>query len=448
VAGQGRVTVSATAERAQGGALRRFVSVEAGEWRATLLSAAFFFCVLCGYFILRPLREEIGVQLGKNALPWLYSGSLTGTLLINPLLGALVSRLPIRRYLAVVYRAFALSLVACFFLWTSLGGVQGPNATWLAPAFFIWISVFNLVITTVFWAFMADTFRVDQGKRLFGFIGAGGTIGAIVGAALTSVLAKPLGATMLLLITAALFEVAVQLMRRVPGTFRTTESSASREDTESAVGGSAIAGVSHILKSPYLLGICAYMFLMTLGNTVLYSQQTEIIGQAISDRTERTVFLARMDFAVQAITLLCQFFLTGQVIRRVGIGVALAIIPLLTAFGFGALAMSPVLATFVVFHVTRRGGLNGISGPAREVLYTVVSREDKYKSKSVIDTFVYRGGDQLAAWTYAGLGMLGLGLSTIAWLAVPIGLMWLVVGLWLGREHGGKMTSRVAPATN
>jgi ATP:ADP antiporter, AAA family len=329
--------------------------------------------------------------------------------------------------------------------------VDGPNAFWLAPTFFIWVSVFNLVITTVFWAFMADTFRVDQGKRLFGFIGAGGTIGALTGAFLTSVLAKPLGSTVLLLLSAAMFECAVQCMRRMPGTFRVqVGATATKEDTESAVGGSALEGITHIVRSPYLLAICAYMFLMTLGNTVLYSQQTEIIGREIADRAARTTFLARMDVAVQTVTLVLQLFLTGQVIRRVGIGVALAIIPLLTAFGFGALAMSPVLWTFVVFHVTRRGGLNGISGPAREVLYTVVSRQDKYKSKSVIDTFVYRGGDQLAAWTYAGLGMLGLSLSTIAWMAVPIGVMWLAVGLWLGRSHAKisaeRLGSGVVPA--
>jgi AAA family ATP:ADP antiporter len=428
--------MNAVTERSAGGALRRWVSLEPGEERATITAAFFFFFVLSGYFILRPIRDEIGVTLGAKSLPWLYTGSLTGTLLINPMLGALVARLPIRRYLTIVYRTFALSLVACFALWRSFGGVDGPNAFWLAPAFFIWVSVFNLVITTVFWAFMADTFRVDQGKRLFGFIGAGGTIGALTGAALTSLLAKPLGGTTLLLLSALLIEGAVQCMRRMPGTFRVQAGDLTRkEDTESAVGGSAIEGVGHILQSPYLLAICAYMFLMTLGNTVLYSQQTEIVGQAFSDRAARTVFLARMDFAVQAVTLVLQLFLTGQVIRRVGVGVALAVIPLLTAFGFGALAMSPVLATFVVFHVARRGGLNGISGPAREVLYTVVSRQDKYKSKSVIDTFVYRGGDQLAAWSYAALGVLGLTLPTIAWMAVPIGVMWLFVGLWLGRRH-------------
>jgi AAA family ATP:ADP antiporter len=417
------------------------VTLEPGEERAAVVAAAFFFCVLSGYFILRPMRDEIGVALGAQSLPWLYTGTLTGTLLINPLLGGLVARLPIRRYLAIVYRTFGASLLLAWVSWRFFGGVEGPQARWLAPAFFIWVSVCNLVITTVFWAFMADTFRVDQGKRLFGFIGTGGTLGAITGAALTATLAERVGTATLLLVSAALFETAVRVMRRMPPSFRAREvaveadGSAAGVAGESAVGGGAFAGLAHIVRSPFLLAICAYMFLMTLGNTILYAQQTEIVGQAFADRAARTAFLARLDFAVQAVTLLLQAVLTGRVIRAVGVGPTLAIIPLLTAAGFGALATAPALATFVVFHVARRGGLNGITGPAREVLYTVVSREDKYKAKSVIDTFVYRGGDQIAAWSYAALGAAGLGLVQIAWLAVPVALLWLGVGLWLGWRH-------------
>jgi AAA family ATP:ADP antiporter len=422
--------------------LHRLVTLEPGEARAAMTAALFFFFLLSGYFVLRPIREDISAALGPAMLPWLYGGTLTGTLLINPALGALVARLPIRRYLAVVYHSFAASLVVCFVVWRVLGGVDGPQARWLGPAYFVWVSVFNLVITSVFWAFMADTFRVDQGKRLFGFIGAGGTIGAITGASITAVLVKPLGSTGLLLISAALFECAVFCMWRMPGTFRNAVSATGeREDAEAKVGGTALAGVSHILRSPYLLAISAWMFLMTLTNGILYAQQVEIVGAAFTDRAARTVFLARLDFAVQTLTLVLQLLVTGRVIRRVGVGVALAVIPLFTMLGFSALALSPVLTTFVIFHVARRGGLNGLSGPAREVLYTVVSREDKYKSKSVIDTFVYRGGDQVTAWVYAGLRWLGLGLVPIAWLAAPLGVVWLGVAMWLGRRHGVMTTS-------
>jgi len=407
----------------------RLVTVEEGEWRATLLAFTFFFFLLASYFILRSIRDALGVAAGVGTLPYLFTGTLLSTLTLQPISATLVSRIPVRRFIPIVYRAFGACLVsfAAALTWWP------HSEKWLAPMFFIWVSVFNLFVVSVFWGFMSDTFRSEQGKRLYGFISVGGTVGAMAGSAITALLAKQVGIATLMLISMVMLEITIQCVLRFPESFR--RDTREREDANQSVGGGSLSGITHVLSSPYLLMICLYMLLFTIGTTVLYFQQAEIVRAEFADKESRTAFLARIDFIVQSLTVLAQLFLTGRIIKWLGVGITLAILPLMSVIGFTTLGVWPTLSAFVMFNVLRRAGNYGFASPGREVLFTVVLPEDKYKAKNFIDTFVYRSGDQIGAWSYALLSGAGLAVSSIALIAAPMSAVWLVVSLWLGRRH-------------
>jgi AAA family ATP:ADP antiporter len=405
------------------------VEVRPDEIRALLLSCLYFFCLLSAWFIMRPIREQMGVAGGTRNLPWLYTGTLLGMLIAHPPFARLVARLPRRRFITVSTRFFLINILGFFALFRLLPEAQ---LVWAGRLFFIWTSVFNLFVVSVFWAFMVDLWREDQAKRLFGFIGVGGTLGGIAGAAVTAGLAERIGAASLFLVSALMLELTVQCVRRLD---EPTTHPASAEPRQ-LIGGRTLAGIGHVLRSPYLLGICAYMVLFTIGSTVLYFQQAQFAERTFADRGSQTAFFARLDLIVNVLTLLTQAFVTGRLIRRLGVRVTLAFLPLLSVAGFMALGLVPVLAVFVVFQVLRRAGEYAVARPSREVLYTVLSREDKYKAKHFIDTFVYRAGDQVGAWSMAGMGAIGLGLAGTAWAAVPASAVWLGISLWLGRRQG------------
>ena len=436
------------------GLLARVVDVRPGEVPATLMAFAYFFFVLSGYFILRPIRDTVAAASGVQQLPWLFAGTLTAMLVCNPLFSALVVRFPVRRFIPITYHFFIANLLAFFVIMRMAPPVAGSIGTvWMGRAFFVWTSVFNLFVVSVFWCFMADIFRSGQGKRLFGFIGVGGTLGAIVGSGLTVVLAQRIGTVNLLLVSAALLECAVLTVSFFPVPDEQGDDVAVGAEAldRAPIGGSAWAGFSRVMSSPYLAGIAVFLVLYTIGNTILYFQQSDIVGRYYATGAARTTVLAEIDFTVQALTILVELFLTGRVIRWIGLTATLAFLPVLTMLGFGVLGVLPVFATLVVFLVLRRASNYALTNPAMEVLYTVVPREDKYKAKAFIDTFVYRGGDQIAAWTYAGLAAVGLGLTGIAFAAVPMAAVWLMLGLWLGRRQAelandSAATTRVAPA--
>ncbi len=417
----------------------RLVTVEEGEWRATLLAFLFFFFLLASYFILRSIRDAVGVAAGTSKLPWLFTGTLLATLAVNPIYASIVSRLPVRQFIPIVYRIFA-GLLLCF---AAAVKYTGPEQEWfIGPAFWIWTSVFSLFVPSVFWGFMADTFYSEQGKRLYGFIGVGGTLGGMVGSRFTAEMATQVGTPILMIVSVLFLECAVQTSKRFPPSFR--KETRVREDAKRSVGGTSFAGITHVLKSPYMLGICLFMLLFTIGTTVLYFQQAEIVGARFADRESRTAFLARIDFYVQLITILAQLFITGRVIKWLGVGLTLAILPLMSVIGFGALGMYTSLSLFVAFTVLRRAGNYAFANPGREVLFTVISPEDKYKAKNFIDTFAYRTGDQLGAWSYAGLSALGLAVSSISLIAAPLSAIWLLVALWLGRRHTAMQKAELA----
>ncbi len=410
--------------------LKRLVDIRDGEQRAVTMSFLYFFFVLAAYFILRPIRDEVAAASGVQKLPWLFSATLAVTLIFNPLFSSLVSRFPPRRFIAVTYHFFVANLLVFYFVMKF-----GTASVWIGRAFFVWTSVFNLFVVSIFWAFMADVFRSDQAKRLFGFIGVGGTLGSITGSLLTAGLASRIGTVNLLLISAVLLEIAVAFVVAFPATSG-GESAAVRETN--GLGGSAFAGITRLLQSPYLLAICLFLVFYTVGSTFLYFQQADIVGREFLTREARTAVLARIELAVQVLTVVTQVFLTGRLIRWIGLGLALALLPALSILGFAGLGLVPTFATLAAFTVLRRGANFALTNPAMEVLFTVVPREDKYKAKSFIETFVYRGGDQIGAWTYAGLAAIGLGTAGLAFAAIPLAVCWLFNGLWLGRQHAAR----------
>ena len=417
--------------------LRRVVDVRPNELAATWASFVFFFFVLSSYFILRPVRDLVAVTTSPTRLPWLFGGTLIAMLVANRLFSSLVVRMPVRRFVPLTYHVFASNLLVFFAVMRITGDAIG-TVPWLGIVFYIWTSVYNLFITSVFWAFMADVFRSAQAKRLFGFIGVGGTLGSITGSTLCVVLADRIGVTNLLLVSMALLEVAAIVVARFPAAPRSPGDAPSAADDrdDGRIGGSVWAGFTAVLRSPYLAGIAGFQVLYTIGSTLLYFEQAQIIRQAFTSPEARTVVLAQIEQAVQILTVVMQIFLTGRIIRWFGLAVTLALLPAMTALGFTALGTAPILATLVVFIVLRRGTNFGLTNPAMEVLFTVVPREDKYKAKSFIETFIYRAGDQIGAWTYAGFAALGLGISGAAYAAVPFAVVWLALGLWLGRRQG------------
>jgi ATP:ADP antiporter, AAA family len=412
--------------------LRRLIDVRPGEVPALLWASLFYFCVLSAYYVLRPIRDAMGAESGVEKLPWLFTGTLIAMVLVNPPYAALVSKLPRLRFISITYRFFEANLLIFFLLLTM---ASAAVQAWVGGVFFVWVSVFNLFVVSVFWAFIVDVFSREQGTRLFGFIAAGATVGAMTGSALTASLASVVGATPLLLVSIVLIEIAVFAMRRLSGIATTLQTRTGVPQESAPIGGGVLAGVSRALSSPYLLNVSLYMLLFTITATVLYFQQVDIASRFFADRAARTGFFARVDLVVNALTLVTQLFLTSRILKALGVALTLSILPLLSVVGFAWLGATPTIAAIVVLQVLRRAGNFAIARPTREVLFTVLPREDKYKAKSFIDTVVYRLGDQVGAWAYAGLGLLGLTLSGIAFAAVPVSAVWLINAFWLGRRQ-------------
>jgi ATP:ADP antiporter, AAA family len=410
----------------------RVVEVRPAEVSALGWSWLYIFAVLSSYYIMRPIRDQMGVAGGVNKLQWLFLGTLAVMLLLNVPFWYLVKTLPRARFIPITYRFFAANILlfAAALYWAD------PEQTvWVGRAFFIWISVFNLFIVSVFWQLMVDIFSSEDGKRLFGFIAAGATIGAIVGSAVTASLARYVPVSLLLIGAVLLLEIAVLSVRRLSLQSGKLHTWPAQETADAPIGGHVLAGITHPFKSSYLMNVSGFLLLFAITSTFLYFQQAGIVSRSFEDRGAQTAFFASIDLSVNVLTLFVQLFLTGRIVRSLGVGPTLAFLPALTIVGFGALALLPGLASLVTFQVLRRSSDYAIARPTREVLYTVVPREDRYKAKSFIDTVVYRAGDQVGAWSFTLLSWLGLSAEQIGIAAVVLSGVWLVNGLWLGRKQ-------------
>jgi len=408
--------------------LARAVVARPEELRALLWSFCYFFCLLAGYYLLRPLRDEMGIAGGVRNLQWLFTATFLVMLAAVPLYGALVARLPRRRFIPIVYRFFALNIAAFWLLlWLGIGTQV------VARVFFVWISVFNLFAVSVFWSFMADLFTPEQGKRLFGFIAAGGTLGALAGPALALTLALPLGAHNLLIIAGLLLEAAVLCVSRLDAPAAVSELGAPAPAAQ--VGGSSFAGILMVLRSPYLAGIALWVALLSVAGTFVYFQQASIVAAASDDPAVRTRIFAAIDLAVALLTVAVQFLATGRLIARFGVGPAAALLPVVFAGGFAALAAAPALGVVIAFQAVQRTANFALSNPAREILFTVLAREEKYKAKNVIDIVVFRGADAAGGWLFAALRAVGLELQAISLAAIPAMAAWFALALVLGRAQ-------------
>ncbi|HYI11905.1 MAG TPA: MFS transporter [Thermoanaerobaculia bacterium] len=389
--------------------------------RVVLPFSTFFF-VLCGYFVLRPVRDEIGVRAGVDQMAWLFTGTFIATLLLVPLFGWIVARVPRR---AIASATYALCSVALLATYTALQSGQSIVA-W-GVGLFIGISVLNLFIISVFWSLMADTNDEADARRRYGIIAVGGTAGAIAGPAITAFLAPRIGPLNLLPISAAFLGIAAVLAALIP----------LRPDAPPAqkIGGNLFAGIIHALRTPKLLRIALIIICYTTISTIIYFEQADIVKRTISDSGERTRFFALLDLTNNIAIIITQALITSRVLTHLGLRFALVAAPALIGAGLAALALLPRLGMIAVLQVIHRVGEHGFTRPGREVLYTTVDAEDRYKAKNFLDTFVYRGNDVLVAWGIGALHAAGLGTSAIAFLGVLVAAGWAANGFTLGRKH-------------
>lgn len=417
--------------------LRTMFNLRREEVLPVVIAACFFFFVLTALMLLRPARDALGMERGIDSIRWLFIGTALVTLAVNPVFGWLVSRLRRLQFIAVTYGFFAVSLVG---FWALLAFAPEAVGQRSGQVFYVWFSVFNLFGTMVFWALMSDRFTSDQGARFFALISIGGTLGAICGPWLTSLLAEPLGTPSLLLVSAGFLALGIGaawlLVRVAPDRASAAASdTAAFPDESQRIGGSMWAGIGAVLRSPFLAGIAGYVLMMAVMATLVYFTRMQMVADVAAGTDARAALLGSIDMWTQIAVLVLQLTLTGRFVKRFGLGVALAVLPLATAVGFLGLAVYGSFVVLVLLEAANRAVQRGITRPVREVLFTVVAREDKYKAKAFIDTFMYRAGDVAGAQAEGVLGRWGLAMGGLVSVVVPLALVWAGLALWLGRAH-------------
>jgi AAA family ATP:ADP antiporter len=421
-------------------ALWKLARIEGDEAGAAFAGFAYIFCAFTAYMILRPVRETMGITSGVANLPVLFWGTFAATLATQPVFGWLTSRYRRTTFLPWVYAFLGMNLLG-FYLWFHFQS----DHTWIARAFFIWITVFALFVPSVFWSLMADIFRPDQAKRLYGFLAAGTSLGGVVGPFIAAMLAPVVGSINLLLFSLAFLVASIFCIRyltqwhaRFAAKHIPDSAPGQAKDVNRAIGGSLWAGFTLVAKSPYLLSIGLFIMLLTWVSTFLYMQQAELVSKAIPDRDAQTQLFGWVDFAVQSLSLLVQLFLLSRMTKWLSFTAVLTFVPLLMVVGYAGLAMFPVLPILLGAMIVRRIGEYAIVRPCREMLFTSVDRESKYKAKNFIDTAIYRSGDAVSASVHSGLVALGFATSGIAWAGAVLAGLWAMIAYRLGRTHEKK----------
>ncbi len=410
--------------------LARVCDIAPQEQRATLASFSLVLVLMGSYYILRPLRDAMASDWTDAEVSWLWTFTFFFSAVAVSLYGAAVSRLRVVRLVPSVYTFFAFSFVLFY-----VGSQSLADRTLLDKSFYVWVSVFSLFHISVFWSFMADVFNQGQAKRLFGFIGAGASVGALGGPALATALAGTGSTDTLLLIASCMIMLTLPLIawvqRLKTSELANTGVSASKSDFE-YIGGNPLSGFSEFLKSPYLLGIGLFIFLYTSIGSFVYFELKNLMADY--SRAERTQIWAIVDLIVNTLTLLVAMFATGRIASRLGLPFTLASVPVLIGCGLVFLMIMPMLSIVLAIQVVRRAGNYAITRPGREMLFTAVDRDTRFKAKPVIDIVIYRGGDMLNAWAFTGLTQgLGLGLAAVAGTGAVIAALWAITGVALGR---------------
>ena len=419
--------------------IQKVVKAESGEIKALLWSFGYFFFLLSTYYMLLPLRDAMGIEGGTRGLSWLFAATFIATLVTAPFQAVLVARLPRSTFIPVVYLFLVANMVV---FWALMRAQIAPVI--VARAFFIWITVFSVFTVSVFWSFMADLYSAEQSKRLFGFIGAGGSIGSILGPILTGALVQSIGVANLLLIAAVLLVLAVLCANRLEGAAALAQAAqgnfqaASAGRQKSPVGGGMFDGFALLFKSPYLGGIGLWVFLLSFAGTMLYFVQADVVAAAATDTATRTQIFAQIAKWVGILSLVIQLLATGRIIKAIGTGPAAALLPLVFVVGFIAVALNPaVLLVVAGFQAVQRATNFGIANLARESLWTVVSREEKFKAKNIIDGSVFRAADALNAQVFNGLHAL-MAVPALAGVAAVVSAAWVGLSLALGRTQERK----------
>ena len=417
--------------------LQTFTHIRRHEVFPAIVAGLFFFFVLTALMVVRPAREALGMQRGIEAIRWLFYVTVAVTFAVNPLFGWLVSKFRRMVFISVTYLFFALGLFIFYCLLVMAPAHIGQTS---GQIFYVWFSVFNLFATMLFWALMTDRFTLDQSERLFPAISIGGTLGAIFGPWLASVLAKPMGTAFLLLVAAAFLLLAVGAawlltQMQAPQT-PLAQTSPNNQSLDGVIGGSAWEGLLAVVRSPYLLGISAYVLIVAVIATFIYFTRLQMVAALAVDTDTRTAAFAQIDLIAQVATLVLQAFVTSHLMKRFGVPFTLALLPICVALGFIGLAIFGSLAALIALDAGFKAVQRGVMRPARETLFTIMPRAERYKAKAFIDTFVYRGGDVVGAQTEGLLSKLGMGLTGLATFVVPLTLVWMALGIWLGVSQG------------
>ena len=413
--------------------LKRVAKVEPDETTAVVVSFAYFALLMGSYFIVRPVRDAMGTVYGVANLQELYTGTFAASFVVAPAYAFLASRIRLATFLPWVYGFIAATMLAFYALFEATGTQQDR---WVAALFFVWVSTFNVLIISVFWSLMADTFSRTQAKRLFGFIAAGGTVGTIGGPALAALLVGVVGTNMLMLISAAGFVATAWLVRvleREKRRLGATPGEGQATTLDRPLKGNPFEGFTALVQSPYLGMIALFILLMTTISTIIYFQLGDLISKAFESREARTQAYATIDLAVNGSTVFLQLFGTGRLIERYGVTTGLLLNPAIMVVAFVAVAVSPVLLVLGSIQVVRRFAEYAIAKPSREMLFTVVDQESKYKAKNVIDTVIYRFGDVTSAWLSAAV--LPYGVAGLAVAGVVMSACWFPVAWALGRRY-------------
>jgi AAA family ATP:ADP antiporter len=417
--------------------LLRLTNVQPNELKAAVLSFLFVFILMAAYYLLRPVRDAMASDWSDAEVSWLWTLNFFISTAIVAIYGLIISRISFSKLVPSVYLFFALSFV----LFYSMVGTS-DDAVLIDKMFYLWVSVFALFHVSVFWSFMSDTFNKDQAARLFSVIAAGASLGAIAGPLLSAVLAKSIGEQSMMLIS------AIMLLLPIPITFALSSLKKSdlgnadlSVDIEKAkIGGNPFGGFKEFFTNPYLLGIGVFIILYTgIGSFVYFEQKNLLVDFS---RADRTAIYGIRDAITNTITFVLAFFVTGRIVPKLGMALALSLVPIIIIFGMLVLAFSPVLMVALGLWVTRSAGNYGLARPAREMLFTQVDRESRFKTKPVIDIVAYRGGDVIMGWFFTGLTQgLGLGLAAVALVGAGIAAAWGAVGWQLGK-HYEKSTSK------
>ena len=439
-----RTMADNTTEKLQNYLFGRILGVERQEYMAVSWSFAYFFCVLSSYYILRPVRESMAVSSGANTIPWLFTGTFVVMLVATPIYGWVASRFPRRTFLPWVYLFFISNILVFWFLFSQYVN-EGTDHVWLGRAFFVWLSVFNLYVVSVFWSFMADIYSRDQGRRLFGVITAGGSIGALIGSGVTTLIVADIGFQNLFPIAAIVLTFAIVCITQLRKWVAQEHAADIGEtvETDKPLGGNPFAGITHVFGSNYFLGIAASSVVASLLGTALYMFAAQLVEESIPGANARTEFFSNINFWTNLFAFLGQIFLVRHVVARLGIGRSLALLPSISLIGFALLAFDPVLGVVAILTIARRALGFSFSKPTTDMLYSVVTPEDKYKTKNFIDTAIYRFGDIVGTWSVnfmmgfstVGITFVGMGITGVSYVMLPFAGIWFFVSLWLGRDY-------------